>query len=269
MRLNSLERIPDRKPQAMITNNNQPIKKEKVHYFIKFPLYILSFILLCLIFGYFTFKVISFARTVEVPDLHGKNVQEANKLLVERGLYLKIEDENHDSTVPKGHVIRQEIQPGNMVKERSIIKIVISKGPQAMSIPLIVNETLNHAEYLLRQKGLKISKIIPVHSDTIERDHIIAQKPEPHERIGDHITVLVSRGPYDKIYYCPDFKGMYLDHAKTLALKLNLKLSIEGKGDKVEKQRPLPYILIKSGDTIYLKVYEETFPENIAPLLES
>lgn len=253
----------------MTANNNRSIKQEEVRYFIKFPLYILSFILLGLIFGYFTFKVISFARTVEVPDLHGKSLQEANKLLIEKGLYLKIEGEDYDSTVPKGHIIRQGIQAGNKVKERSVIKVVISKVPQVMSIPLIVNETLSKAESLLLQKGLKISEIIPVHSDTIEKDHIVAQKPEPYERLSDRITVLVSLGPYDKIYYCPDFNGMYLDHAKTLALKLNLKLSIEGKGEKVERQRPLPYRLVKSGDTIYLKVHEETVPENIAPLLES
>ncbi len=253
----------------MILKKNKTIDLEKVRYFIKFPLYMLSFILLGLIFGYLTFKVLSFSRTVEVPELCGKSVLEANKLLTEKGLYLKIEGEDYDSIVPTGYIIRQGVPAGNKVKERRGIKVFISKGPRVMSIPLLVNETLLNAESLLLQKGIKISKIIPVHSNTVEKDRIVAQKPEPHERVSDHITVLVSLGPCDKIYYCPDFRGMYLDRAKELAMKLNLTISVQGTGKKVESQKPRPYSEIKSGDNIYLKVYEETAPDMIAPLFES
>jgi len=249
----------------MNTKKNKSINPEEVRYFVKFPLYMLSFILLGLIFGYLTFKVLSFSRTVEVPALAGKSVLEANKLLTEKGLYLKIEGEDYDATIPTGHIIRQGIPAGNKVKERRAIKVVISKGPRVRSIPLLVHETLLNAESMLLQKGLKISKIIPVHSNSIEKDHIVAQKPDPHERVSDHITVLVSLGTYDKLYSCPDFRGMYVDRAQALAAKLNLTVSINGKGAKVETQKPRPYSEIKSGATIYLKAYEEVPPEEVSP----
>jgi serine/threonine-protein kinase len=249
----------------MNTKKNKSVNPEEVRYFVKFPIYMLSFILLGLIFGYLTFKVLSFSRTVEVPALAGKNVLEANKLLTEKGLYLKIEGEDYDPEVPTGHILRQGIPAGNKVKERRAIKVVISKGPRVRSIPLLVHETLLDAEALLLQKGLKISKIIQIHSNTVEKDHVVAQKPAPHERVSDHITVLVSLGTYDKIYTCPDFRGMYLDRAQVLAKNLNLAVSINGDGDKVETQTPRPYSEIKSGDTIYLKVYEVILPEEIVP----
>jgi beta-lactam-binding protein with PASTA domain len=249
----------------MTIKKNRPFAPEEVRYFVKFPIYMLSFILLGLIFGYLTFKVLSFSRTVEIPELSGKSVLEANKLLTDRGLYLKIEGEDYDTTVPTGHIIRQGIPAGNKVKERRAIKVVISKGLRVRSIPLLVGKTLLESESFLLEKGLKISKIIPVHSSTVEKDRIIAQKPEPHEQVSDYITILVSLGPYDKVYFCPDFRDMYLDRAKALAAQLNLTVSVHGTGDKVEAQKPPPYSEIKSGDAVYLKLYEEVPPEGVVP----
>lgn len=214
----------------------------------------LAFILLGLIFGYLTFKILSFSRTVEVPDLYGKSPLESNKLLAGKGLYLKIEGEDYDSTVPPGNVLRQDVPAGSKVKERRGIKAIISRGPRVKSVPMLVNETLLNAESILLQKGLKISKVIMVHSNVVEKDRIIVQKPGPDELASDHITLLVSLGPYDIIYYCPDFKDMSLEQAKELIKKLNLKLDTEGSGEKIETQKPEHGRQVKTGDTIYLRL---------------
>jgi serine/threonine-protein kinase len=222
---------------------------------VKFPIYMLAFILLGLIFGYLTFKVLSFSRTVEVPNLYGKSPLESNKLLTRNGLYLKIEGEDYDPAVPPGNILRQDVPAGNKVKERRGIKVVISKGPRVKSVPMLVNETLLNAEPMLLQKGLKIAKVIMVHSDTVEKDKIVAQKPGPDEEVSDHITVLVSLGPYDVIYHCPDFKGMSFEQAKDIIKKLNLKIETEGSGEEIGTQKPEPSRRVKAGDTIYLKLF--------------
>ena len=227
----------------------------KIRKLAKFPVYVLSFIILGLVFGYLTFNVLSFSRTVEVPDLHGKNLLESNKLLTDRGLYLKIEGEDYDSFIPHGSVVRQDIPPGNKVKEHRGIKVVISKGPRVKSVPMLVNETLSNAENLLLQEGLKIAKVIGVHSDSVEKDKIVAQDPTPDGPVSDKITVLVSLGPYVKLYHCPDFRGMSAEEARRLIEKLNLSGETEGSGEKVEWQKPDPGIQIKTGDTIHLKLF--------------
>lgn len=220
---------------------------------IKIPLYIFALIFVGLVFGYLTFKILSFSRTVEVPPLYGKNLVEANELLTGKGLYLKIEGEDHDLNVPPGYILRQDVPPGNKVKERRGIKVIISKGPRVYSVPVLVNETLLNAEYLLLQKGLKIAKVIRVHSDTVEKDRILAQKPTPDERVSDTITVLVSLGPHEVIYYCPDFKGMSLEQAREITERLNVKIEIGGYGNHVKAQKPWPSTHMKKGDTIYLQ----------------
>lgn len=225
-----------------------------LHKFIRYPLYIFAFILLGLIFGYLTFKALSFSRTVDVPDLYGKSPLESNKLLSNKGLYLKIEGEDYDSTIAAGNIIRQDVPAGKKVKERRGIKVVISKGSRVKYIPMIANETITNAESMLLQKGLKIARLIMVHSDIVEKDRIIAQRPGTEEQVSDIITVLVSLGPYEYIYHCPDFKGMSLEQANVLIRKLNLKLSTEGSGEMIGSQKPEPGKQIKTGDTIYLKL---------------
>jgi serine/threonine-protein kinase len=228
--------------------------QKEIPSYIKFPVYVFAFILLGLIFGYLTFKGLSFSRTVTVPELYGKSLLESNKLLTEKGLYLKIDGEDYDSAVPSGNVLRQDVPSGKQIKERRAIKVVISKGPRVKSVPLLTNETLTNAESLLIQKGLKIGKIISVHSNDVEKDRIISQKPGPEEQISDIITVIISLGPYEVTYDCPDFLGMSLEQANSLIQKMNMKSVIEGTGEEVEAQKPIPGKQIKTGDTIYLKL---------------
>lgn len=231
-----------------------PIQKEMSN-LMKVLFYMLSFMLLGLIFGFLTFKILSFSRTVEVPDLYGKSSLEASKLLREKGLNLKIEGEDYDASILPGHILKQDVPGKKKVKEGRGIKVILSKGPRVQSIPVLVTETLSNAEALLIQKGLKIAKVIRVHSNKIEKDRIIAQDPEPTEKVSDYITVLVSSGPHEVIYYCPDFKDMLADEAKELIERLNLKMVTSGSGDRVRAQKPNPKTYVKTGDTIYLQLY--------------
>jgi serine/threonine-protein kinase len=231
-----------------------PIQKE-ISNLMKVLFYMLSFILLGLIFGFLTFKILSFSRTVEVPDLYGKSSVDASKLLREKGLNLKIEGEDYDSSILPGHILKQDVPAKKKVKEGRGIKVILSKGPRVQSIPVLVTETLSNAEALLIQKGLKIAKVIRVHSNKIEKDRIIAQDPEPTEKVSDYITVLVSSGPHEVIYYCPDFKDMPADEAKELIERLNLKMVTSGSGNLVRAQKPNPKTYVKTGDTIYLQLY--------------
>jgi beta-lactam-binding protein with PASTA domain len=95
---------------------------------------------------------------------------QANEELSKAGLYLKIEGEDYDVLMPTGRILRQDIPPGNSVKEKRTIKVVISKGPRVYSLPSIVNEKLGDAESIPDPKRLRIGKIINVHSDTVEKE---------------------------------------------------------------------------------------------------
>jgi len=224
---------------------------------IKFPLYFFGFVLASLLFAYLTFKVMSFSRTVDVPDLSGKNLVEANELLSKKGLNLKIEGEDYDSTIAAGYILSQDVPAGSRVKEQRGIKVILSKGPKVQSIPPVVGESVDKAESILLQKGLKIDKIIRVHSNSAEKDKVIAQKPGTDERVIGKITLVVSSGPYDVIYYCPEFQGKTIEEAMQLADKLGLKLKITGSEGNVKSQKPKSGSQVRAGDTIEIQLEEE------------
>lgn len=223
---------------------------------LRIPLFFVLFIALGLVFGFLTFKVLSFSRTVEVPGLSNLTMVEANDALSKAGLYLKIEGEDFDSTVPSGHIVRQDVPAGNKVKEKRAIRVVISKGPRVQSLLSLVSMSLPDAEAALLQQGLRIGKVVYVHADNVEKGRIVAQKPEPDEKLSEQITVLVSLGPHEVSYFCPDFANKQLDQAKELAVKLGVVLETTGSGTVVDAQRPKPGTVIRSGDKIYLELKE-------------
>ena len=229
--------------------------------FLKVPLFFALFILLGLFFGFITFKVLSFSRTVEVPSLTDLTMLEANEALSKTGLYLKIEGEDFDPDIQAGRILRQDVPPGNKVKEKRSIKVIISKGPRVSSVPQLVHETLTDAESLLMQKGLSIGKVIYVHNDSVEKGRIIVQKPEPHERLSDKITVLVSLGPNELSYFCPDFLNKSIKNAKETAEKIGLSLETKGSGNIVTAQKPNPGTLVKNTEKIYLELREGTIDD--------
>ena len=71
-----------------------------------------AFVLLGLLFGFLTFKVLSFSRTVEVPQVTNMTLLEANEALNKAGLYLKIEGEDYDPAVQPGRILRQDVPAG-------------------------------------------------------------------------------------------------------------------------------------------------------------
>lgn len=215
-------------------------------------LYLVLFFTVITITGYLTFTILSFSRTVEVPELRGLNLPEANSIASKKGLYLKVEGEEYDPVIPPGHISRQDIPPKSKVKENRGIKVFISKGPRALLTPDVTGLSIDDAESVIIKNGLRPAKIIYVHSSKIETGRVIAQRPDPEERPGDSISLIVSAGPYQRVLSCPDFIGKNEEEAKDIAEKLGLKLELTGYGNKITSQRPKPGSIVKSGDTVYL-----------------
>ena len=242
--------------------------QEGLRKIISIPLYILGFALMGLLSGYLTFQIMSFSKTVEVPDLRGKTLFEANDLLNKRGLNLKVEGEDYDSVIVPGLIVRQDIPPGNKVKEQRGIKVFLSKGPRVWLIPDLVGMNIAEAEPLIAKSGLKVLKTLYLHSSLIEKDTIIAQRPNPDEPLetgapqkpqdllGQRrgLSLIVSAGPYDAIYYCPDFSGKNRDDALNLAEKLRLNAEFTGSGERVKSQKPKPNSPVKPGEIIHLQL---------------
>jgi beta-lactam-binding protein with PASTA domain len=223
--------------------------------YFKAVTYIITFIVLSLITTFVTLSILSYNKTVVVPDIRGKNVIEATKVLEEAGLLLKIVDEEHDRFIPPGNIVRQEKEPGTKVKNGRGIRVYLSKGPAISSMPSYESLSLGIVERLIVSSGARIKRKLFIHSDDVMRGRVVAHRPMPGEPGGESVELIVSLGPREVKYKCPDFVNMPEEKAEELALLLGIRLSKEGTGSIVQAQSPYPGTIIKKGDSVDISLH--------------
>ena len=69
--------------------------------------YFIIFSVTGIIIAYLTFYVLSSTKSYEVPYLTGKSLLEANKILTDKNLYLKIDGEAYEADIPSGFIMKQ------------------------------------------------------------------------------------------------------------------------------------------------------------------
>lgn len=218
--------------------------------FFRLLRYFAIFLLLGVIASFLIYKLVNLNKTVEVPSLRGKSVSEARKLLYGRKLSLKIEGEDYDAKVPKDYIVRQDVEPGKKIKIGTHIKVFVSKGSEIFSMPSFEGQLLRDAKLTLINLGIKIWKVTRVHSDTVGKGRIIAQRPIYGNVRSNKVNFLVSLGPYRVLYKCPSFINMAVDDARQLAKALGLKLIEQDGGNIVIFQKPGAGAIVKRGDSI-------------------
>ncbi|MCK4911910.1 MAG: PASTA domain-containing protein [Thermodesulfovibrionales bacterium] len=221
-------------------------------WYIGIPVKLAAFLAVCAVTTFISYQFLSKGITVKIPDIRGKSLQESEMIVQEKGLLLKVNAERYDHTVPNGFVLDQDLPPGSHVRGQAAINVVLSKGPEVRLIPSSLGMALEEAKASFMEKNLIVGKVIHVHSDSVLKGVVVAQKPAPEEWSGEHITLLVSDGPYDIIYYSPFFLGMNKRDALLIAADLGLNVEIRGKGGSqvVTHQSPEPGTEINKGGTI-------------------
>jgi serine/threonine-protein kinase len=217
--------------------------------FTRLLMYFTGFALLALVASFLVYKLINFNRIV-LPSLKGMSISEAQELLEARDLSLKIEEEVFDAEIPVEHIVRQEIEAGEKVRAGSEIKVTVSKGVEVYSMPSFEGQLYDDARLTLINLGIEVGKITRVHSDTVKKGRIIAQRPLPGNVRSNKVNFLVSLGPYKVTYKCPSFVSMSLDDARKLAAMLDLKLVEQEEGDVVIYQKPEAGVILNRGDSV-------------------
>ena len=132
---------------------------------------------------------------VQAPDLVGLSQEEARRLAEEAGLQFAVVGERHDPAIPALNVITQTPPAGQMVGQGETIGVVISQGPNFVSVPAVEGLPITAAEPGLREMGLGISQK-GVWSKEAE-GVILSQDPPPGSIVseGSAVTLIVSSGP--------------------------------------------------------------------------
>src|SRR6266852_5281229 len=97
-------------------------------------------------------------REVDMPNLVGKPSADAQAILQGRGLQLKILDRVY-SELPANTVARQSPPAGEHMKVSQDAHVVLSLGPQNVTIPALVGESIRVARIQLLQAGLQLGEV--------------------------------------------------------------------------------------------------------------
>jgi serine/threonine-protein kinase len=214
-----------------------------------------------LVFFGLSMRVALRTREVEVPPLVGRTVNDARQLLLERGLALRIdENERNDEKVPTGYVMQQDPAAGAQTRRERTIRVWVSAGPRRITVPPLVGQTERTAQIRLEQDGLEIASITEFRSPDYPTDAIAAQDPPPQSR-APQVSLLINRGEQARTYVMPDVIGMDGERAAAALRARGFRVTIVSSppypgvpAGTVVRQRPAGGFQVGGADPISLEV---------------
>lgn len=163
---------------------------------------------------------------VEVPLIQGKEIREANEILANLGLRLRIEESRHTGKVPERVVITQEPAAGRKVRKDREIMAVVSLGPEEIEVPDLTGKSLREVKVELANAKLAIGKITYSNKSPDKPEEVINQKPKAGEGVkrGTAIDVQVNKGSGVATVAVPNWKGQNVSDMGPKLAKADLEL---------------------------------------------
>lgn len=203
---------------------------------------------------------INSGQFTQVPSLLGQTQQTAEKRLSDKGLGLKGVERVFSDTVERGSVVGSDPASGDRIRGNGSVKLVVSRGPEIVRVPDVVEGSLADARRALKKVGLVPGMVTREFNEDVARGEVIRTDPRAGaDRTPDTaVALVVSKGaPVD----VPDVTGLSIEAAtaelEAQGLKADVLLarinSPEAQGD-VAEQSPGEGVEAAEGDTVELTV---------------
>ncbi|MEW6727365.1 MAG: PASTA domain-containing protein [Bacillota bacterium] len=179
----------------------------------------LALIVLAVVGGsYWAIRSYLYVPEVEVPDVVGLTVEDAKRELELRGLRADISEVYHNE-VEQGKVISQDIPPHTKVKQRRTVFLTVSKGPELVRVPDVVNRPAGDAQLILENAGFKIGGQEEIYDELLPRGTVVRQEPPANTESprGSAVKLYISKGATPVYLQVPDLIGLTLDAARQQA----------------------------------------------------
>jgi len=198
---------------------------------------------------------------VSVPDIKDYNVDDAQRALAGVKLKGKVV-EAFSASVPAKQLIDVNPPPGTSLRQNSTVTLTVSKGVKPIFVPDLVGLTTAAARKKLASLGLSLDVAQQTESDTIPKDVIASQDPQPSASAAPNstVSVIVSTGP--SAASVPNVVGNDVDAAQAALRAAGFVPSVSYTVDaanptgKISLQKPEAGAHAKKGApvTIYLSV---------------
>ena len=141
-------------------------------------------------------------KDIEVPDVTGMSIEEAERVLKEAGLLTERNNVENEA-IPKDQVISQKISAGEMVVRNEVIALDVSVGRGVTMVPLLRGSTPEEAEKLLKEAGLVLDAETSEDYDaSVPEGQVVRSEPGQETAVekGTAVRLVISKGenPADK-----------------------------------------------------------------------
>jgi beta-lactam-binding protein with PASTA domain len=200
------------------------------------------------------------AREVQVPDLSNRTANEATTIAARVGLTVRVDDARRaDPKVAIDNVVAQDPSPGSTLRRQRSIRVWLSSGLHASTVPLLTGETERAAQLRIAQDGLELSGISEIRSQAYPSEVVVAQ--DPANGPAPRVALLVNRGEQGASYVMPDLIGVNGDRAADVLREQGFRVAVVGSmpypgvaAGVVLRQNPQAGFQVAPGEPISLEV---------------
>jgi serine/threonine-protein kinase len=201
------------------------------------------------------------AREVQVPDLINHTANEATAIAADQGLTIRVDDARRpDPKIAAERVVAQDLPAGSTARRQRSIRVWLSAGLRASTVPRLIGETERAAQMRIAQDGLELAAISEIRSQTYPTEVVVAQDPAANDP-APRVALLVNRGERAASYVMPDLIGVNGDRASDVLRDQGFRVAVVGStpypgvaAGIVLRQRPQAGFQIAPGEPISLEV---------------
>jgi serine/threonine-protein kinase len=199
------------------------------------------------------------AELVEIPNVAGMQLEEAQDRLEAEGFDVNLQFENSEEA-EQGEAIRTDPPAGEMVEEGSEVDLFVSVGSERIPVPAVVGLTEEAARQEIMDAGLTVGDVEERPDPDFDEGIVIESNPAAGVEIGSSIPVdlVVSSGP--EVVTVPELTELSERDAITELTSLGLMFTVneEYSNDVPEgvviRQDPAAGTEAIAGDTVLLVV---------------
>lgn len=133
----------------------------------------------------------------KVPEVKGLKSDVASQRVTAEGLQVEIV-EVADNDTAKDYVIKAEPSEGTEVAEGSIVKLLVSKGPdeEEVSVPAVIGKDIEAARSEIIAAGLTVGKTTPQDDSSLAQNKVVECNPLPGVKVarGTVVDLVYSSG---------------------------------------------------------------------------
>lgn len=190
---------------------------------------------------------------VEMPDFRNYERTNIEHILKSKELTNYTITEEYSDNVESGYLIRQSPSAGTKISKKTLIEIVVSKGPETKYVDVVDvrGKTLSEAKEALNGLNVKVNEKVTHNKD---EDEVVLEQDENNigKKIEEGASITLTVGKYEEENI--DIaslisKGMSVDEATNILVNNGISYELIGNGDLVESFTST----IKKGEVVKIK----------------